>query len=300
MKGLSVLMVGCGDIGIRAGLNLQQQGWEVTGVRRDTAKLPAVFTAHAADYTQPGSLDFAASLAPDCVVAIFNPFDRSAAGYRTGFYAAMQNLLQGLGAHRPRHIIMASSTRVFAERDGGWVDEQSPLTTEDEWAQAIIAAEALLLDSGHSASVVRFGGIYGIPGGRLLARISRGEICPPLPLSYTNRIHREDCSGFIEHLLAGVAAGEALESVYIGVDNNPAPRYEVESWLAEKLGVAVGAGASLAEPIRHNSAGHKRCANKALRASGFTLKYPDYRSGYGALLGLQGEDGLNLNGGTAR
>src|SRR6056297_149016 len=272
MKCLSVLMVGCGDIGTRAGLSVLQRGWRVEAVRRNTAKLPEGFIAHAADYTVPGSLDFAEQLAPDFVVATFNPSDRSASGYRAGFHTAMRNLLQGLGAHRPRHIIMSSSTRVFAERDGGWVDEQSPLTTGDEWAQAIIAGEQLLLQSELAASVVRFGGIYGTPGGRLLARISRGEMCPPRPVSYTNRIHREDCAGFIVHLLQLAEAGEVLAPVYIGVDDAPAPRFEVESWLAGKLGVARAESEGNAEPIRHNSSGHKRCANKALRASGYTLK----------------------------
>ena len=286
MKSMSVMWVGCGDIGIRAGSALHDDGWRIAAVRRNVDSLPATFEGHAADYTRPDSLAFAAALAPDFVVTTCNPFDRSVEGYRAGFETAAANLLQGLGAHRPRHIIMASSTRVFAEREGGWVDEHSPLTRDDEWAQAIIAAEERLRASGHSVSVVRFAGIYGIPGGRLIARISRGEICPPQPVRYTNRIHREDCSGFIVHLLHKAARGESLEPVYIGVDDAPAPRHEVETWLARKLGVPVPEdGDAPAEPVRHNSAGHKRCRNRALRDSGYQLVHPDYRSGYGALLG---------------
>ncbi len=60
MKTSSVLIVGCGDVGIRTGLLLLEQGWSVTGVRRDPAKLPAKFAGQAANYTQPGSLDFMA------------------------------------------------------------------------------------------------------------------------------------------------------------------------------------------------------------------------------------------------
>ena len=282
MKSVSVLMVGCGDIGTRAGLLVQQQGWKVDAVRRSVDRLPAAFVAHQADYTVEGSLDFSADLQPDFVVTTFNPFDRSESGYRKGFVHAMRNLLAGLASHRPRHIIMSSSTRVFAERGGGWVDENSALTGEDPRAQAIIDAERLLLDSPHSATVARFAGIYGIPGGRLVSRISRGELCPEQPVSYTNRIHREDCSGFIVHLLAMAAAGNQPQQVYIGVDDEPAPRFEVESWLARKLGVSAVPGSD--EPMRHNSAGHKRCGNAALHASGYKLVYPDYRAGYAALL----------------
>lgn len=287
MKSSSVLFVGCGDIGMRAGLSLAGKGWSVAGVRRNAAGLPAEFTAYSADYTQAGSLDFAAELAPDYIVTTFNPFDRSEAGYRRGFDDAMANLLAGLGEHRPRHILMASSTRVFAETGGGWVEEHSPLSQDDAWAQAIIAAERQLLDSGHPASVVRFAGIYGIPGGRLVSRISRGEICPPEPVRYTNRIHREDCSGLLVHLLERAAAGAVLAPIYIGVDDLPAPRFEVESWLAEKLGVPLPDAESAVahEPVRHNTAGHRRCRNLALHESGYRLRYPDYKSGYTALLG---------------
>jgi nucleoside-diphosphate-sugar epimerase len=287
MKSSSVLFVGCGDIGVRAGSRLLEQGWSVTGVRRDIGKLPAGFDGHSANYTQPGSLDFLRELQPDFVVTTFNPADRSVSGYRAGFQTAMSNLLSGLGQHRPRHILMASSTRVFAEADGGWVDESSALTETDAWAQPIIAAEHQLLNSGHAASVVRFAGIYGISGGRLLSRIRRGELCPPQPVSFTNRIHREDSAGLIAYLLQRVDAGSAIAPLYIGVDDRPAPRYEVESWLAAELGVENQIPEYLGntrEPTRHNTAGHKRCRNKALHESGYQLTYPDYETGYRAVL----------------
>lgn len=287
MKTSSVLIVGCGDVGIRTGLLLKAQGWSVTGVRRDTTKLPAEFAGQAANYTQPGSLDCMAQLRPGFVLATFNPADRSVAGYKAGFRIAMGNLLAGLGQHRPRHILMASSTRVFFESNGGWVDEDSALTADDPWALEIIAAEQQLLHSGHNVSVVRFAGIYGVPGGRLLSRIRRGELCPAEPVSYTNRIHRDDCAGFLARLLLLAQTGEALLPIYIGVDDLPAPRYEVESWLAREMGLedqlAVQSGA-VDDPTRHNTAGHKRCRNTALHASGYRLIYPDYKAGYGALL----------------
>jgi nucleoside-diphosphate-sugar epimerase len=287
MKSSCVLIVGCGDVGIRTGALLLKQDWSVMGVRRNTAKLPTAFVGYAANYTQPGSLDFMAELRPDFVLTTFNPTDRSLAGYKAGFTTAMSNLLCGLGQHRPRHILMASSTRVFAEANGGWVDEGSALTGDDPWARAIITAEQQLLNSGHSASVVRFAGIYGIPGGRLLSRIRRGELCPPEPVSYTNRIHREDCSGFLAHLLQLAQAEKAILPVYVGVDDQPAPRYEVESWLAREMGLEdqmAGQPAPVDQPTRHNSAGHKRCRNRALHDSGYRLIYPDYKSGYKALL----------------
>lgn len=287
MKSSFALIVGCGDVGIRAGTLLLEKGWSVAGVRRNIAKLPAGFIGHSADYTQPGSLDFIEELQPEFVVTTFNPVDRSVAGYKAGFQTAMSNLLSGLGQHRPRYILMASSTRVFAEANGGWVDEGSALTEKDPWALPIIAAERQLLNCGHVASVVRFAGIYGLSGGRLLSRIRRGELCPPEPVSFTNRIHRDDCAGFIAYLLQQAQGGNTIAPMYIGVDDRSAPRYEVESWLAAELGVTNHIPEHpriTEEPTRHNTAGHKRCRNKALHDSGYQLAYPDYQSGYRAVL----------------
>ncbi|MEZ5570581.1 MAG: epimerase [Halioglobus sp.] len=286
MKSSSVLIVGCGDLGIRAGTLLSRQGWRVSGVRRNTAALPAEFVGYNADYTQPGSLAFAEALQPEFVIAVFNPAARSLAGYQAGFQGAMRNLLTGLGQHRPRHIMMTSSTRVFAEAHGGWVDETSAVTDDDDSALAIIAAERDLLDSGHHASVVRFAGIYGNPDSRLLSRICRGELCSPEPVSFTNRIHREDCAGFLVHLIQQADAGKSLQPIYIGVDDQPAPRYEVESWLARQLGLQdqIAREPAAGQPAPIHGSGHKRCRNLALHESGYQLQYPDFRSGYSALL----------------
>lgn len=285
MKGDNlVLMVGCGDLGIRSGHLLLAAGRDVAGIRRNPAALPEGFGAFAADYAATASLDFIEALEPAFVLASFNPTERSVQGYRDGFAAAMANLLRGLGRHRPVLVTMVSSTRVYREASGGWVDETSPLSGDDERALAIIEAERLLLDGPLAACVVRCGGIYGYPRGRLLQRIGRGEICPEYPTRFSNRIHRDDCAGFLVHLMQQAAKGETVEPVYTAVDDLPAAQYEVESWLAGQMGVEVVTGQ--VEPLDAAPRSHKRCSNRLLRASGYDLLYPDYRSGYKQVLGL--------------
>ncbi|MFV0278156.1 MAG: epimerase [Parahaliea sp.] len=271
----SLVVLGCGDLGCRlAGL---LPAWQVTGLCRNPARLPAPLRGPAVDYTLPGSLDGLAAMAPDYVLSTLKPLGRDAGAYRRGFVDATDHLLAGLGAHRPRLILMVSSTRVYAERDGGWVDEDSALTGSDPCGMAIWWAEQRLLDSAQRAAVLRCGGIYGDPQGRLLARVGRGEICAPAPLRYGNRIHRDDVAGTLAHLLLRAEAGASLRPVYLGVDSEPAPQHSVESWLAQRLGVVASAQS---EP----SAAHRRCCNDALIDSGYRLRYPDYRSGYNAVL----------------
>ena len=236
---------------------LPQTEFVVSGVCRSPDRLPEGITGYHADYCEAGSLSFLESESPDCVVATFKPRENSATGYQQGFVEATRNLLQGLGSHSPELILMVSSTRVFAEREGGWVDESSALADEGFAATAIVEAEQLLRNSGRQVIIARAGGIYGNPEGRLLNRVASGELYPSLPVHYSNRIHRDDCAGFLAHLLS---LGEAeRESVYIAVDNDPAPQAEVALWLAGQMQITEKTGTASVRGM-----GHKRCSNQRM------------------------------------
>jgi nucleoside-diphosphate-sugar epimerase len=275
----SLYLVGCGDLALRLCAVLPAGRYRAVGVCRSPARLPAALAGIAADYTRPGDLDFLGGKSPDLVVATFVPAAYTEEGYRAGFSDAMSNLLAGLAACRPRLTIMVSSTRVYAEQAGRWVDEDSPLATGEPRAEAIISAERQLLQSGLACAVVRCGGIYGDPHGRLLARLAAGKLSAPEPVRYSNRIHRDDAAGFLAHLLASRPADVA--PVYNCVDDCPAPVQEVEAWLAERLG---GACTETATHLPAGETSHKRCRNTPLHESGYRLRYPDYRSGYAAVL----------------
>jgi len=285
MKSKSVLIVGCGDLGARAGAVLRAAGWSLTGLRRNTASLPEGFTGIAADYAAADApLSMLEGLAPDYLVLTLKPVGSGEAGYRAGFSRAMHNVLTGLGRHRPAGIIMVSSTRVYAEANGGWVEDDSPLATADPAALWIIDAERQLLASGHPACVLRCAGIYGEPEGFLLRRIAGGELCPQTPLRYSNRIHRDDVGGLLAWLLQQWEQGVTPARTMIAVDNEPAPQFEVELWLARELGITEWRTRASDMQAGGLRGGHKRCRNLALRASGYTLRFPDYRQGYAAVL----------------
>ncbi|WP_162846035.1 NAD(P)H-binding protein [Seongchinamella sediminis] len=275
-----LLIVGSGDIGRRLAPLLLAAGWNIHALRRQPETADDGICWHRADYTEPGSLRFVEALAPDYLLTTLTPASREVEGYLQGFATATKNLLAGLGASRPRRIIMVSSTRVYAESNGGWIDESAPLSTTDPRAVAIIDAEQHLFQASFPATVVRFGGIYGAPGGRLLKKVQQGRISPATPVRYTNRIHRDDCAGFLAHLLLRDRADQTVLDSYNGVDDCPCPAHEVEAWLARQLGIT---------PLTQDTAtaatvSHKRCKNTALKSSGYSLRYPDYKAGYASLL----------------
>ena len=95
------------------------------------------------------------------------------------------------------------------------------------------------------------------------------------PPFWTNRIHRDDAAAALKHLMEI----ENLQALYVATDDLPAPRYEVVSWLAKAQGKPVPTG--LAD---ENAGSGKRVDNRRLCDSWFALSYPNYRSGYGAVL----------------
>ena len=274
----SVLLVGCGSLGLLVADALLSENWHVSAVRRNPPETPLNIQWFAADYTESGSLSFAQDLKPDYVVATLTPAAMDVDGYQRGFAGSASNLLRGLAEHRTKHLLMVSSTRVYAETAGGWVDEDSPLALRDPRASAIIDAELTFQQSGHPATAVRCGGIYGSLSNRLISRVATGKIAPSRPTRYTNRIHQQDCALFLVHLLTLSNQGKQPAQVYNCVDDSPAAAYEVETWLAN----AVGANSR----ADNNSAprGHKRCRNTRMHKTGYKLAYPNYRAGYTQLL----------------
>ena len=288
----TVLFVGAGDLAARCAAALSADpagplaGARLVGLRRDIDALPPGFEGLAGDYADPAVAPRVAALAPDFVVTTFKPLGRDEAGYRRGFADAAGYLAKAFAAQPPRQLLFVSSTRVYAEQDGGWVDETSPLATvaTDPAAAQIVAAEDALAAVAPVARL-RCAGIYGGADGFLQRRVASGSLCPPTPVHYSNRIHRDDVGGFLAHLLAAAAGGSALAPAYNVVDNCPVPQAEVEAWLAEQLEVPESARRYDARPL---SRGHKRIRNGRLHESGYRLRYPDYRAGYAAALAAAG------------
>lgn len=280
----TLLFVGSGDLARRIAPALRSPA-RCLGLCRRPERLPMPFEGLAGDYTHPDAFEAVARLAPDTVVLTLKPDGRDAEGYRRGFLAPVQHLLAALDTHRPRRLFFVSSTRVYAESDGGRVDESSPLVDDASPAGMIVAAERALLASGYPTTILRCAGLYGGAGGMLLERVARGDLSSAGPVRYGNRVHRDDVAGFIAWLIDRERRGQAPLDCYNVVDDVPAPQHEVEQWLAQAMGVTVGgdAGGEATGPAR----GHKRVDNKRLRDSGYQLDYPDFRSGYAAVLGLQ-------------
>ncbi|AMR65026.1 SDR family oxidoreductase [Aquipseudomonas alcaligenes] len=277
----TLMIAGCGDVGSRLARRLEPSGWTLYGLRRDVAQLPAGVLPVAGDLQQSacppawpqGPLDYLVY----CVAAS----QHDEAGYRSAYVEGLRHVLAWLveRGQRPQRLLFVSSSGVYAQADGEWVDEQSPAEASSYSGRVMREAEQLALGSGLPATLVRLTGIYG-PGRQwLLNQVRQGYWVASEPPLYGNRIHADDAAGLLAFLLQADAAGTPLADCYLGVDDAPAPLHEVVGWLREQLGVS-----HWAEQSSVRRAGSKRCSNARARALGWVPQYPSYREGYAAVL----------------
>ncbi|MFZ4966606.1 SDR family oxidoreductase [Pseudomonas sp. Mn2068] len=281
MSAPSVLIAGCGDVGSRLATQLLAGGWQVHGLRRSISRLPEGVLGVAGDLfveQRPagwpgGALDYLVY----CAAAT----DHDEAGYRAAYVEGLRHVLSWLGqsGQQPRRLLFVSSSSVYVQQQGEWVDETSPTEAEGYSGRLMLEAEQLALDSGIPASRVRLTGIYGPGREWLLTQVRRGYRVAVEPPLYGNRIHVDDAAGLLAFLLEADRAGKVLEDCYIGVDDAPAPLAEVVGWLREYLGVTEWDAES---SVRRT--GSKRCSNARARALGWVPRYASYREGYAAIL----------------
>ena len=281
-----ILIAGCGDVGTALGLMLCEAGHDVFGARRSARRLPDPLRPLAVDVTDRGAIERTVP-AVDVVVYAVAAGRRDEEAYRRAYVDGPSALLDVLEqrAEPPRRAFFVSSTSVYGERGGAWIDETSPLRPRGFSGESLVAGERRMLASPIPATVVRLAGIYGPGRGWLIQRARAGAECQSDPPRYTNRIHRDDCAGVLAHLVERDEV-DGVDDVYVGVDDAPVEECEVMEWLAGRLGAPA--------PRRVRAGGDatpgsgKRCSNARLRASGYRLRYPTYREGYAAVLAGEG------------
>lgn len=273
-----ILIAGCGDLGISLGQQLIAQGHAVTGLRRSADQLPDNFYRLAADLTDPEQLGTLGEKVYDIVVITMTPTEYSMAGYQQAYIDNIKNLFVAIELASDALVLFASSTGVFDQSDGRWVDEGSPVAPERYSGKIMLQAEQQIQALPVTAVSVRFGGIYGGERNRFVKQVKAGAQWPQQP-HYTNRIHRQDCVAVFNYLIAAHCQGRALASCYVAVDDEPALLSEVMQWLRDQLGISQGASDTV---LRRS--GSKRCSNQRLRQLGYEFIYPSYREGYRALI----------------
>lgn len=187
-----------------------------------------------------------------------------------------------------------STTGVYGDHGGDWVDEATPLTPGTKRGKARMRAEAdwqaIAQDLGLNLSIFRLAGIYG-PGRGPFAKVRNGTARRIVKQGQIfSRIHVED----IAQVLEAAINRPQSSKIYNVCDDLPVPPQEVIGYAAELLGLPLPPEedfetAEMSPMARSFYAESKKVRNDRMKQElGVQLMYPDYKTGLKALL-VQGQ-----------
>jgi nucleoside-diphosphate-sugar epimerase len=286
---MHVAILGCGYVGLELGRQLSAAGHRAVGVRRSEEGLAEIedagFEAVRADVTDADSL--AAVPDVDAVVFAASSGGRDAAAAREVYVEGLHTAIEEFGdrGNPPERLVYTSSTGVYGDHGGGWVDEETPLDPQTDKTEVLAEAERVALEAsashGIDGTVARLAGIYG-PGRTRLERYLEG----PVTEGYLNMIHRDDAAGAVRFLLD---EDRARNEVVLVADDEPVSKWTLADWLADECGEPHPpkqttderlADGDLSERVERRILTSKRCDNAKLRDLGYEFSYPTYREGY--------------------
>lgn len=292
------LIFGLGYTASRLAARLLAKGWHVTGTRRTPEPVPGIEVLALDDPAIASRLAEAdavlSSVPPDPAA----PPDPSVPGDNDPNQPdpVLRAYGEALRTAPARWIGYLSSTGVYGDVEGGWVDETTPLGHGRRSARrdADLGWQALARHAAAPVHIFRLPGIYG-PGRSALERVREGKAHRiDLPGHVFCRIHVDDIVGaLLASLRHPDASGEA--SVYNVADDEPASGRAVTEYACDLLGLPYPPlqtleEAGLSPMARGFYSESRRVRNDKLRQRlGYTLLYPTYREGLRACLTAEGQ-----------
>ncbi|MFB6220424.1 MAG: SDR family oxidoreductase [Halolamina sp.] len=281
---MRVAILGCGYVGRELARQLCDDGHDVTGVVRSAESAAEVETdgirAVRADLTEPGALE----AVPDADALVFaaSAGRGPVATARSLYIDGLRNVLAEFTGRDdpPERLLFTSSTGVYGDHSGDWVDEETPVNPASPKASVIAEAEALVHRADLDGTVARFAGLYG-PG-----RYRLRSYLDSVTAGWRNSTHRDDAAGALAWFLTqDCARGETV----LVTDGDPVRRWEFADWLAEQCGEPEpekltveqrleSGDLSLEAARRYRT--EKRCRNDRLLETGYDLDYGSIYEGY--------------------
>lgn len=288
----TVLIVGCGDVGLRV-LRLLRTRCRVLALTSSRGRVPALRAAGAVplvgNLDEPATLGRLAALA-DAVLHLAPPPSGAAADRRT---AALLSALARAG--RVQRLVYASTTGVYGDAGGAWLDETAPLRATTDRARRRVDAERRVRcfgrATGATVNILRIPGIYALDreGGDPRERLRRGT--PVLRAEddvHTNHIHADDLA---RACVAALWHGRP-QRIVNACDDTELAMGDYFDLVADLAGlprprrVTRAAAAAALSPMQMSFMGEsRRLRNRRLKEElGLRLRYPTVREGLAGLM----------------
>jgi nucleoside-diphosphate-sugar epimerase len=272
---MRVLQIGCGGLGTLIAQETLAHGHELIIVRRSRQAVPKGAQVLHLDVVKGDALAPIAELQPEILLYCLAPVEGQS--YQQTYVQGLKNVLAHVSKSALRHVFFISSTGIYGEHQGEFVDDSTAVVPADADGQVMLDAERLLYELPCAHSALRVSGIYG-PQRLYLLRAVQDQARWPKVAHWTNRIHELDVARAVVHLYEQVANGMVLPAHCIVTDGVPALQHEVLQWMAGKMQLPLPD----TPPLEPQTG--KRITNQFLPQSGFKLKFADYRAGYEAIL----------------
>lgn len=290
---MHLLIFGCGYLGQRVGVKFLEHGHTVSAVTRsaDRAQIFQQFGIQpiVGDICEPAML---ANLPSVDAVLFSVSFDRTSTRTKHEVvYDGLANVLEAVDG-RCRQFIYTSSTSVYGQATGEWVDEESETKPDQLAGQLMLSTEELIRDrrwkdSRTHSTILRLAGIYGPD--RMLTRIDSLKAGTPFAGrgdSWLNLIHVDDAAEAVRLCATKSTTSDSprVETCNI-VDDQPITRGDFYSRLA-KLVNAPAPIFDQSRPSERGSGGlNKRCSNTRFRSRwNWFPGYPSVETGLPASL----------------
>lgn len=269
----SVLVVGCGFVGLPLARNLASCGWEthaITASESSAAKLHnEPFGAYALDISDKAGFRLIAGHRFDVVIHCASSGRGDATSYAAVFLEGIQNLMATLNYGR---LIFTSSTSVYAQTDGSTVDETSPAAPTRETGRILRKTEDLVLAA--NGVVARLAGLYGPGRCAPLQKLLEGRATIEEDgTRRMNMLHQVDAAGALAFL-----AKKELSGVYNVVDNEPAAEMDWYQYVCHRLNRPLPRFGPR-DLNRKRGWTNKRVSNRKLRSLGWEPVFPTFKEG---------------------
>ena len=287
MPNKNIIIVGCGYIGKRLAQQLLQKQIAVTGLVSSEASLAECKAKNIA--CQIINLDLPLSdfkLTGQSAIYLAPPPRSGKVDTR------IENFLRAIESSAPNRLVLISTTGVYGDCHGEWIDESTPINPQADRAHRRANAEQQVNQFCQHLKIplviLRVAGIYG-PGSLPLERIKSGQpIVNQQDSPFTNRIHADDLVTVCETALLNAN----ITGIYNVSDGHPGTMYEYFSGVAEALNLPVPPAISLQQARTQLSDGmlsymdeSRRINNtKLLNDFGISLRYPDLQSALTSLI----------------
>jgi nucleoside-diphosphate-sugar epimerase len=274
----SVLIAGCGFVGLPLARNFVGAGWEthaITASESSAAQLSGEpFQVYALDIRERGAFRQLERSRFDRVIHCASSRHGTVSDYEAIFFEGTRNILANVNCGR---LIFTSSTSVYAQTDGIWVDETSEAEPERATGRVLRKTEDLVVSTG--GTVARLAGLYG-PGRCVpLQKLLDGNaIIEGDGTRVMNMLHQSDAAAALQFL-----AGTETTGMFNVTDNLPVTQADWYRYVCDILGKALPSNGS---PDLNRKRGwtSKRVSNQKLRALGWKPLYATFKQGVRSLV----------------